>query len=53
MFLLDTLREGLADVQARGLTRRRRIADTACAAHMTVDGREIVSFASNDRAPPT
>ncbi len=48
MFLLDTLREGLADVQARGLTRRRRIADTACAAHMTVDGREIVSFASND-----
>ncbi|MGG1945158.1 8-amino-7-oxononanoate synthase [Trinickia sp. NRRL B-1857] len=48
MFLLDTLREGLADLDARGLTRRRRIADTPCAAHMTVDGREIVGFASND-----
>jgi 8-amino-7-oxononanoate synthase len=48
MFLLDTLREGLADVQARGLTRRRRVADTACAAHMSVDGREIIGFASND-----
>jgi 8-amino-7-oxononanoate synthase len=48
MFLLDTLRDGLADLDARGLTRRRRIADTPCAAHMTVDGRAIVGFASND-----
>jgi 8-amino-7-oxononanoate synthase len=48
MFLLDTLRDALADHDARGLTRRRRIADTPCAAHMTVDGREIVGFASND-----
>jgi 8-amino-7-oxononanoate synthase len=48
MFLLDTLREGLADLDARGLTRRRRIADTPCAAHMTVDGRPIVGFAGND-----
>jgi 8-amino-7-oxononanoate synthase len=48
MFLLDTLRAGLADIDARGLKRRRRIADTPCAAHMTVDGREIVGFASND-----
>lgn len=48
MFLLDTLRDGLTDLEARGLTRRRRIADTPCAAHMTVDGREIVGFASND-----
>jgi 8-amino-7-oxononanoate synthase len=48
MFLLDTLRDGLVDLDARGLTRRRRIADTPCAAHMTVDGREIVGFASND-----
>ena len=46
--LLDTLREGLADIEARGLTRRRRIADTPCAAHMTVDGRPIVGFAGND-----
>ncbi|WP_206954893.1 8-amino-7-oxononanoate synthase [Trinickia acidisoli] len=48
MFLLDTLHEGLAGLDARGLTRRRRTADTPCAAHMTVDGREIVGFASND-----
>lgn len=48
MFLLDTLQEGLAELSARGLTRRRRIADTPCAAQMTVDGRAIVGFASND-----
>jgi 8-amino-7-oxononanoate synthase len=48
MFLLDTLREGLADIDTRGLTRRRRIAETPCGAHMHVDGREIVGFASND-----
>jgi 8-amino-7-oxononanoate synthase len=48
MLLLDTLRAGLADLDARGLTRRRRTAETACAAHMNVDGREIVGFASND-----
>lgn len=48
MLLLDTLTQGLADLEASGLTRRRRIADTACAAHMTVDGRDIVGFASND-----
>jgi len=48
MRLLDTLHEGLADLDARGLTRRRRIADTPCAARMTVDGEAIVGFASND-----
>ncbi|MEA3120215.1 MAG: 8-amino-7-oxononanoate synthase, partial [Paraburkholderia sp.] len=48
MFLLDTLREGLAEIDTRGLTRRRRIAETPCGAHMNVDGREIVGFASND-----
>lgn len=48
MMLLDTLREGLADLDARGLTRRRRVADTPCAARMTVGGRPIVGFASND-----
>lgn len=48
MHLLDTLEQGLRDLDARGLRRRRRIADTPCAAHMTVDGREIVGFASND-----
>jgi 8-amino-7-oxononanoate synthase len=48
MFLLDTLREGLVELDARGLTRRRRIAETPCSAHMNVDGRAIVGFASND-----
>jgi 8-amino-7-oxononanoate synthase len=48
MFALDTLRKGLADLDARGLTRRRRIAETPCDAHMNVDGRTIVGFASND-----
>lgn len=48
MQLLDSLREGLADLDSRGLRRHRRIADTACAAHMRVDGRDIVGFASND-----
>ncbi|WP_414450891.1 8-amino-7-oxononanoate synthase [Burkholderia sp. 22PA0099] len=46
--LLATLERGLAEIDAQGLRRVRRIADTACSAHMTVDGREIVSFASND-----
>lgn len=48
MFLLDTLQQGLAEIDAHGLRRRRRIATTPCAARMTVDGREIVGFASND-----
>jgi 8-amino-7-oxononanoate synthase len=46
--LFDTLKQGLADIDRNGLRRRRRIADSACAAHMTVDGREIIGFASND-----
>lgn len=46
--LLDTLQRGLADLDAQGLRRVRRTADTACDARMTVDGREIVGFASND-----
>ncbi|MGF6753089.1 8-amino-7-oxononanoate synthase [Paraburkholderia sp. GAS42] len=48
MQLLDTLTQGLNDIDARGLRRRRRTIDTPCAAHMTVDGREIIGFASND-----
>ncbi|WP_244814642.1 8-amino-7-oxononanoate synthase [Caballeronia sp. Lep1P3] len=46
--LFDTLNQGLADIDARGLRRRRRIIDGANSAHMTVDGRELVGFASND-----
>ena len=48
MPLLATLEQGLADIDAQGLRRRRRTADTPCAAHMMVDGREMIGFASND-----
>jgi len=48
MQLLDTLEEGLKEIDARGLRRRRRTVDTPCSAHMTVDGRDIIGFASND-----
>jgi 8-amino-7-oxononanoate synthase len=48
MQLLDTLSQSLADLTAHGLRRQRRIADSACAAHMKVDGRDIIGFASND-----
>jgi 8-amino-7-oxononanoate synthase len=46
--LFESLKQGLADIERNGLRRRRRIVDSACAAHMTVDGREIIGFASND-----
>ncbi|WP_250532810.1 8-amino-7-oxononanoate synthase [Caballeronia sp. AZ10_KS36] len=46
--LYETLNQGLADIDARGLRRRRRIIDGANSAHMTVDGREMIGFASND-----
>ncbi|TDN68307.1 8-amino-7-oxononanoate synthase [Paraburkholderia sp. BL10I2N1] len=48
MLLIDNLTQALKDLDERGLRRRRRTADTPCAAHMTVDGREMIGFASND-----
>ena len=48
MQLLDDLNQRLADLASQGLTRWRRVIDNGCAAHMRVDGREIVGFASND-----
>ncbi|HTH58762.1 MAG TPA: 8-amino-7-oxononanoate synthase [Paraburkholderia sp.] len=48
MQLLDMLEQGLRDIDARGLRRRRRTIDTPCSAHMRVDGRDTVGFASND-----
>ncbi|WP_321870244.1 8-amino-7-oxononanoate synthase [Paraburkholderia tropica] len=48
MPLLDTLEQGLRELDARGLRRRRRTIDTPCDAHMMVDGRETIGFASND-----
>jgi 8-amino-7-oxononanoate synthase len=46
--LYHTLSEGLADLDTRGLRRRRKTIDGACSAHLRVDGREIIGFASND-----
>ncbi|CAB3771954.1 8-amino-7-oxononanoate synthase [Paraburkholderia humisilvae] len=48
MALLERLERGLAELDAQGLRRRRRIADSPCSAHMTVDGRDVIGFASND-----
>ncbi len=46
--LYDTLNRGLADLDTRGLRRRRKTIDGVCSAHMIVDGRKIIGFASND-----
>jgi 8-amino-7-oxononanoate synthase len=48
MELLDSLERQLREIEAQRLTRRRRIADTPCNAHMKIDGRDIIGFASND-----
>lgn len=48
MQLIDTLEEGLRELDARGLRRRRRTIDTPCDAHMLVDGVNTIGFASND-----
>ncbi|SIT39942.1 8-amino-7-oxononanoate synthase [Paraburkholderia piptadeniae] len=48
MHLLETLEQGLKDIDALGLRRRRRTIDSPCSAHMTVDGRDMIGFASND-----
>ena len=43
-----SLDEDLAALAAEGLLRRRRIAASPCAPQATLDGKPIVSFASND-----
>src|ERR1700743_2610817 len=48
MHLLDTLEQGLKDIDALGLRRKRRTIDSPCSAHMRVDGRDMIGFASND-----
>lgn len=48
MELLALLEHRLAEVDRAGLKRRRRIADTPCDAHATIDGRTVIGFASND-----
>lgn len=48
MRLLDALDRQLRELDAQGLTRQRRTVETPCAPHMTVDGREMIAFCSND-----
>ena len=44
----DQLRSALADLDHQGLRRRRRVLDGPQGARVTVDGREYLSFSSND-----
>jgi 8-amino-7-oxononanoate synthase len=48
MELIDAIDRQLAALNAQGLTRKLRTADTACAPHQTVDGRAMLAFCSND-----
>ncbi len=43
-----TFDERLAELKAKGLLRRRRLAGTPCGPEMLIDGRPVLSFASND-----
>lgn len=45
---LTRLQEGLAQLQGEHLLRRRRVLDGAQGAHVTIDGRRVISFCSND-----
>jgi 8-amino-7-oxononanoate synthase len=45
---LEGLLTELADIAAAGLTRRRRVLDSPCGRIATVDGKNILNFASND-----
>jgi 8-amino-7-oxononanoate synthase len=48
MPLLSSLEHELQQLDARGLRRRRRVADTPCAPRVQVDGRTMLAFCSND-----
>ncbi|MGH8808785.1 MAG: 8-amino-7-oxononanoate synthase [Noviherbaspirillum sp.] len=48
MELLDHLERELQQLDRQSLRRRRRIADTPCAPRVTVDGRKMLAFCSND-----
>src|SRR5512138_2478182 len=45
---LTRLQQGLAALKADHLERRRLLLDGAQGAHVTIDGRRVVSFCSND-----
>lgn len=46
--MLDELAEGLADLQADHLLRRRRIVQSPQGPRIGVDGRELINFCGND-----
>jgi 8-amino-7-oxononanoate synthase len=48
MELLASLERELQHLDAQSLRRRRRIAETPCAPHVGVDGRDMLAFCSND-----
>lgn len=48
MELLAKLDKEIQVLEQRGLKRKRRIADTACAPQVVVDGRPMLAFCSND-----
>jgi len=45
---IESLQQEIERLDALGLRRRRRTAETACATQVTVDGRRVLSFNSND-----
>lgn len=45
---LPDLATDLSAFEARGLTRRRRVLENPQSAHVTVDGRAVIAFCSND-----
>jgi len=48
MQLIAELERELAQLDQHSLRRRRRIAETPCAPHVKVDGRDMLAFCSND-----
>ena len=48
MILLDQLQRQLQALDAQSLIRKRRTVDTPCGPRVTVDGRELLAFCSND-----
>ena len=48
MELITRLQQQLQGLEERSLIRRRRTVDTPCAPRLTVDGRDMLAFCSND-----
>ena len=48
MELITRLQQQLNTLEERSLIRRRRTVETPCAPRITVDGRDMLAFCSND-----